>query len=241
MEAAANNSTKNTAHTDNATEVNKNTRGIWLTVFMIGLFITMVMVLFLQRFFTPNYITPEMLSNDSVRVLNQPRALALGELVSDSKAPVTTEFFQGQWTLAFFGFTHCPDICPMTLHEMNLAVKGLPDQLANETSVALISVDPARDTPEILRTYVQQFNDRFVGVTGDFIALKTFANSATVPFVKVPNTGPHAHHMPNAYTIDHGSQVVLINPNGDYHAYFKAPVNAQAIIDNLPAIASAFR
>ncbi len=222
----------------------RNDRGILITVAMIVLFIAMVLLLFANRFFAPARLTPEQLSSDTLRVLNQPRPLALATnadaLINHEGSAVSLAFFKDKWSLVFFGFTHCPDICPTTLNELNLAIKQMPVQLADKVQVTLVSVDPARDSSEVIKHYVTQFNDDFTGITGDFVALKTFANSVSVPFFKVPNTGPHAEHMGEAaYQVDHGSQVVLINPEGNYHAFFKAPIKAEAIAQQLPAVVTA--
>lgn len=219
----------------------KNTRGVWLTVGLLVLFIAMVLALFLNRFFFAKSLTPEDLSNDTVRVLNQPRPLELGQLISQKNTPVTIDFFTGHWSLLFFGFTHCPDVCPTTLNELNLAIKQLPPNLARQVKATLVSVDPARDTPEVLANYVGLFNESFSGITGEFVDLKILANSVSVPFFKVANTNEHAAHMGEAdYVIDHGAQIVLVNPDGQYHGFFKAPANATAIAKQLPMIIAAY-
>ena len=176
-----------------------------------------------------------------MRVLPEPRPIVLGELISHANQPVTSQFFAGKWSLVFFGFSHCPDICPTTLYELNRSLKQLPLNLSEQVQVTLVSVDPERDTASVLADYVSNFNRDFTAMTGEFDALKALATSVYVPFVKVANTGPHAEHMGGAgYQIDHGAQVVLINPDGNYHAFFKAPVKGDVVADQLPAIVAAF-
>lgn len=225
----------------------KNTRGIWLTVFGIALFTTMVMLLFTNRFLAPSRVTPAQLTSDTLVVLNTPRPIALGNLVDHNGTAVDASYFEGHWNLIFFGFTHCPDICPTTLFELNKAIKQLPPIQADKIKVALISVDPARDTSDILRPYVQSFNAGFDGITGEFVSLKQLANSVSVPFFKVPLDNAHAGHSEHAehmgqasYTVDHGSQVVVVDPNGEFHAFFKAPVKGYEIAKQLPNVMTAF-
>lgn len=225
----------------------RNTRGIWLTVFGLVLFITLVLLLFANRFFAPSRATPEQLSSESLTVLNHPRPLALGNLVNQDGEAVTPAYFEGRWNLIFFGFTHCPDICPTTLFELNKAIIQLPPMQAEKIQVTLVSVDPARDNSDVIKQYVRGFNQRFDGITGEFLSLKQLANSASVPFFKVPlhdhhgGHNEHAEHMGNAsYTVDHGSQVVVVNPRGEYHAFFKAPVKGVAVAKQLPAVMTAF-
>jgi len=236
------NSTVETTH-----PVERNTRGIWLTVFGIVLFIFLVLLLFANRFFAPTQVTPQQLSSETLRVLDAPRPLVLGDLQNHLGTPVDVSYFQGQWNLVFFGFTHCPDICPTTLFELNKAIKELPPQQAQHVKVTLVSVDPARDTPEIMAQYVKQFNDGFNGITGEFMALKQLANSVSVPFFKVALDDPHAGHSEHAqhmgsanYQVDHGSQVVVVNPQGEYIAFFKAPVKGDDIAKQLPAVMLAY-
>jgi protein SCO1/2 len=89
---------------------------------------------------------------------------------------------------------------------------------AADTQVVLVSVDPARDTVEQLAVYVPYFNPEFVGVTGEFLDLHRFATALNTPFRKVPGQDEN-------YVVDHSANVVLINPRGDYHGFFKAPLD----------------
>ncbi len=229
---------------DTAAVVQKNTRGIWFTVFGAVLFITLVLLLFANKFFAPSRATPEQLTSESLKVLQTPRPLALGELIDQDGTAITENYFTGRWNLIFFGFTHCPDICPTTLFELNKAIKQLPPIQAKKIQITLVSVDPARDTSAKLQQYVRGFNNSFDGITGEFLALKQLANSVSVPFFKVPvdhNHGAHAEHMGMAnYQVDHGSQVVVVNPNGEYHAFFKAPVKGVDVARQMPRVIAAF-
>ena len=222
----------------------KNTRGIWLTVFAALLFIALVLLLFANKFFAPSRLTPEQLTTDTLKVLQVPRPLAVGELQDQNANAIDASYFAGRWNLIFFGFTHCPDICPTTLFELNKAIKQLPPMQAEKIQITLVSVDPARDTSEQMQQYVRGFNPTFDGITGEFVALKQLANSVSVPFFKVPvdhSHGEHAGHMGMAnYQVDHGSQVVVVNPNGEYHAFFKAPVKGVDVARQMPRLMTAY-
>jgi protein SCO1/2 len=130
----------------------------------------------------------------------------------------TPESLEGGWTLIFFGFTNCPDICPTTMAFLDQFVGSLEGTEAEDTSVVMVSVDPARDTVEALSTYVPYFNPEFTGVTGEFLDLLRFATALNTPFRKVPGQGED-------YQVDHSANVVLINPRGHYHGFFKAPLD----------------
>lgn len=206
---------------DNAHPNEKNPeqqRGILITVTVLVLFMFAVLAGFLHKLSQPRVITDSELRINGAVKLERPRILDDFELLADSGEAFRTGDLGGRWTLVFFGFTHCPDICPTTLSTLNSFYQTLDEDTRTDTDVLLVSVDPKRDKPQLLREYVDYFNPEFRGVTGEFLNLKRFANQLNVPFNKVPLEN-------GAYTVDHGSQVVLINPRGDYHAFFKAPLD----------------
>jgi protein SCO1/2 len=151
--------------------------------------------------------------------MDPPRDIGEFSLVDHRGEAFTEEDLQGQWTLVFFGFTHCPDICPTTMAFLDRFMDELEGTEAEEeTEVVMISVDPARDTVEQLASYVPYFNEDFTGVTGEFLDLFRVATNLNTPFRKVPGQGED-------YVVDHSANVVLINPRGDYHGFFKAPLD----------------
>ncbi|MBB3063599.1 SCO family protein [Microbulbifer rhizosphaerae] len=193
-------------------------RGILLTVAVLVLFMLAVLAGFLHKLNQPRVISDSELRANGAVKLERPRILDNFELLADSGEPFQTDDLGGRWTLVFFGFTHCPDICPTTLATLNSFYQTLDEETRADTDILLVSVDPKRDTPEQLRDYVRYFNPEFQGVTGEFLNLKRFANQLNVPFNRVPLED-------GQYTIDHGSQVVLINPRGHYHGFFSAPLD----------------
>jgi len=156
-------------------------------------------------------------------VLPAPRALPPLELTDQDGQPLRPAFFAGHWTLVFFGFTQCPDICPTTLATLSQAVAQLRDlPAAAQPQVLLISVDPERDTADILAAYVRFFHPAFTGARGSLDATDAAASAFGVPYAKVslPEGG---------YTLDHGSGIFLIGPSGGTVAYFSAPHDAATI------------
>ena len=117
--------------------------------------------------------------------------------------------------MVFFGFTSCPDICPATLATLSQWYKKLDPEVRAQTQVAMLTVDPARDTPAKLAGYMNHFDQDFIGVTGEFLPIKTLTDQLNVAFNRVV-TG-------DDYTVDHSSHLVLINPYGHYHGIFKPP------------------
>lgn len=193
-------------------------RGILITVVVLILFMCAVLAGFMHKLSQPRVITDSELRLNGAIKLERPRIIDDFELLADNGEAFHTGDLVGRWTLVFFGFTHCPDVCPTTMSTLNSFYQTLDEETRSNTDILLVSVDPKRDRPELLGEYVRYFNPEFRGVTGEFLDLKRFANQLNVPFNKVPLEN-------DDYTVDHGSQVVLINPRGHYHAFFKAPLD----------------
>ena len=194
-------------------------RGIALTVLGLVIFIAIVVGGFVHKVSQPRVLTQPELTNNGAWVFDKPRRLEPFSLVDHHGQAFTGESLQGQWTLVFFGFTYCPDICPTTMAQLSQFVQklgGLPE--AEDTRVVMVSVDPGRDTVEKLAQYVPYFNPEFIGVTGEFLDIHRFATNLNTPFRKVPGQGED-------YQVDHSANVALINPRGDYHGFFKAPLD----------------
>jgi protein SCO1 len=144
-------------------------------------------------------------------------------LVNASGQPVTEAAFQGAPSAVFFGFTHCPEVCPTTLFEM----KGWMDRLGDggkNVRAFFVSIDPERDTPEILKTYIGNVTDRVTGITGDPAAIAAMAKAWGVYAKKVPTSD-------GSYTMDHTALVFLLNSKGQFHstiAYGEDPDTAFA-------------
>ncbi|MEP5765489.1 MAG: SCO family protein [Halieaceae bacterium] len=195
------------------------TRNIQLTVLGLLLLIGIVVAGFVNKISQPRVMTPSELRLNGAFMFDTPRALPEFSLVDHQGQPFTVEQLRGHWTLVFFGFTHCPDICPTTMAFLGgfmEALQGLPE--ADDTRVVMVTVDPARDDAERLAQYVPYFNPEFTGVTGDFFDIHRFATALNTPFRKVPGQGED-------YQVDHSANLVLINPRGDYHGFFTAPLD----------------
>src|SRR5690606_23657827 len=154
-------------------------------------------------------LSPRIMSVAELRVngaivFDKPRIINEFQLIDHNAEAFTLQNLKAKWTLVYFGFTHCPDICPTTLAKLSQVVKQLDDDIANETQVLMISVDPARDTPEKLQEYVPYFHPDFIGVTGEFVQIMSVAQNVNVAFNKVM--------LDDDYTVDHTGNIVLINP-----------------------------
>lgn len=196
----------------------KTRRGVWITVAVIVLFITVVVTSFVHRVSQPRIMGATEMRANGLFLFETPRDPGEFALVDHRGEAFTPARLEGHWTLIFFGFTHCPDVCPTTLSFLADLQRQLETTEAADTQVVMVSVDPARDTVARLSGYVPYFHPDFVGVTGEFIDILNFARTFNAPFRKV--TEPDG-----SYQVDHSANVVLVNPRGDYHGFFKAPLD----------------
>jgi len=193
-------------------------RNIKLTIAGLLLFITVIVAGFVYRVSLPRIMTASEMSANGLYLLETPRNIGEFDLIDHHGNPFNPARLEGQWTLVFFGFTHCPDICPTTMTFLNTFLESLEGTEAEDPQVVMVSVDPARDTVQQLADYMPYFNPDFTGVTGEFLDIHRFATKLNTPFRKVMDED-------GSYQVDHSSNIVLINPRGDYHGFFRAPLD----------------
>lgn len=168
-------------------------------------------------------------------VFPKPNALPDFSLLDQAGAPVTAATFRGHWNLVFFGFTHCPDICPATMQILAAARKSLAEAGQEPLPrIVLVSVDPARDTPERMGQYVDYFGDGNLGVTGDLNELLKLTSALGIYFEKQPGDDDN-------YVVDHSAAVLVVNPDGEFHALFSGPHVVENYVNDLPAIMGSFK
>ena len=201
----------------NQVQLNKR---IWLTVTCIVIFICLVLALFLNKMLSPRIMSIDELRINGAVVFDKPRIIKEFELVDHKGKPFNLSRLKGHWTLVYFGFSHCPDICPTTLADLNRMLGHLNEEVAEKTEVVMVTVDPARDTVDILSQYVPFFNEAFTGVTGEFLPIRSLASNLNVAFNKVALSGKD---IQTDYTVDHTGNLILINPKGHYHGFFRPP------------------
>ena len=157
-------------------------------------------------------------------VYSVPRALPDFSLIDHGGEQFGPEQLAGSWHLLFFGFTHCPDICPTTLHTLATAtqrLEDLPERL--QPGVIMVSVDPMRDTADALAAYVPYFNPDFVGVTGEMNQIQTLTRDMGVAYAYTPVDGS------DGYGVEHTASVFMLNPDGNLVAVFGTPHSAAGI------------
>ena len=149
------------------------------------------------------------------------------DLTDHTGKPRHLEDFRGKAVVVFFGFTHCPDVCPTTLAEMSQVVKSLgPD--GDRVQVLLVTVDPERDTREALAKYVTAFDPRFLGMYGDLEATRRVAKDFKVYFEK-RKTG-------DSYSVDHSAQSYVIDPQGRLRLFVRHDRISSDLPDDLKTL-----
>jgi len=123
---------------------------------------------------------------------------------------ITEESFDGPLTAIFFGFTHCPDICPMTLNKIDIVLDKIKENKKKDLKVFFISVDPERDTPEVIKNYLSSFENNFIGITGEPEKIFLLSQSWGIISQKI-------FFENGEYNVDHSSPVIILK-NGKYVA-----------------------
>lgn len=160
-------------------------------------------------------------------VYPQPKAIAPFELTGHNGASMGPDDLKGRWSFVFFGYTHCPDVCPTTLSNLSRTQQLLEAaDLDSDNQYVFVSVDPKRDTPERLADYVVHFSKRIIGVTGSEGTLQEFTHEVGVLYDFPEGTEG------DRYAVSHSSTLALFDPHGRLHAVFTAPHRPEAIADD---------
>ncbi len=138
---------------------------------------------------------------------------------------ITESSFEGPLTAIFFGFTNCPDVCPMTLNNLDLAIKNLDQEKKNKFKVFFVSIDPERDSPEIIKDYLNSFENKIYGITGDpkkvFLMSKSWGVLSEKIFTEDGN-----------YLINHSSSIILLK-DGKYLSRISHHAKYEDIFKNI--------
>ncbi len=159
-------------------------------------------------------------------------------LIDHNNNKFTPDSIKGTWTFWFFGFTHCPDICPITLGTLSATVKRLKTKhnISDDIKIIFVSVDPERDQTSKLKTYVNAFSEYALGVTAAEPQLAPFLKNMGIIATKQAVTDKQS-----GYLVDHSSSVYLIAPDTGISALFGAPHNAEHIATDFLTIHKSYR
>lgn len=178
-----------------------------------------------------------------VTIYPEARTLSEFRLIDQQGELFTKVDLQGSWNLVFFGFTYCPDICPLTMAELGQFYAGLDFNQDVKPRVLLVTVDPGRDNPESMAAYLANYNEEFIGLSGDPEQIAQLAAQLYVGYGDAVKSEvvaiTHEHGGPPSevnltqsdYLIEHSAHIAVINPQGDYYAVMRAPHRDQDLVN----------
>ena len=175
--------------------------------------------LYVNKMTTKVHLSSEQLKDMGLYLIEPPRNLGLFNLMDSGGKEFLPKDFEGKWNMLFFGFTFCPDICPITMSMLSRIEKGLDIENQEKIRIFLVTVDPDRDSPDQLKVYLENFSENFIGLTGGLDQIYNFATRVNAPFNPIKN------NKESNYTVDHTGSIILINPEGNYAGFFRAPHN----------------
>lgn len=177
-------------------------------------------------------------SRDGQSMVDPNSAVTIGgpfTMTDGNNQTVTDKNFLGKYMLLFFGFTSCPDVCPTEMQNIANALDILGAAGANIAPV-LVTVDPERDTPEVMGNYTKRFSDRITGLTGTKEQIAAIAKAYKVYYGRVEAKDVPADHQSGAYAMDHSSFLYLMGPDGQFLQVFRSDLDAEALAKSLRAI-----
>lgn len=206
------------------------------TVIVLVAVMALLVGLSVNRILSPSVMSREQMSDNGLFVYEVPRRLEEFTLVDHEGEPFTPEDLQAGWTLIFFGYTFCPDICPVTLASLSRFTGSLEEETdyADDTRVVMVTVDPERDTQERLADYVGYFDEDYRGVTGEYIQIFNFARQLNVAFNYVPQ------EEEGDYLVSHSGAIAVINPEGHFHGFFKHPPQPETMMQTYASMRESY-
>ncbi|WP_137973857.1 SCO family protein [Pseudomonas sp. F(2018)] len=162
-------------------------------------------------------------------LLPQSRSLPSLALTDQNGQALQVDQLKDKWSLLFFGYTFCPDICPATLAQLRQLQGMLPAEAKDKLRVVLVTVDPHRDTPEQLKKYLGFFDPAFLGLTGSQEDLQKLAAAVSIPYIPADTSKEN-------YTVDHSGNLVIIGPDGTQRGFIRAPVHNDKLAEQLPSL-----
>ncbi|EIK97574.1 SCO1/SenC family protein [Pseudomonas sp. M47T1] len=200
------------------------------TVFILAAIVAIIIGLTVHRVLQDNREGANTSFIDAgIILLPEHRTVPSVTMTDQDGKPVALDDLKGKWSLLFFGYTFCPDICPTTLAQLRQVKSELPAAAAARLQVILVSVDPSRDTPQQLKQYLGYFDKDFRGFTGDGSGLQKLANGLSIPYIAADTSKPN-------YTVEHSGNLALLGPDGTQRGFIRSPLNGPKLVAQLPAL-----
>jgi protein SCO1/2 len=201
-----------------------------ITVFVLVAIVALVLGLTVNKVLNSRgQGDPTALLDAGIVLLPQSRTLPELRLTNQDGDEVAVDQLRDRWSLLFFGYTFCPDICPATLAQLRHLRGQLPEETRANLRIVLVSVDPNRDTPQQLKKYLGYFDADFIGLTGEEETLQKFANAVSIPYIP-------ADTSQDDYTVDHSGNLVILGPDGTQRGFIRAPLNNEKLAAQLPRL-----
>lgn len=200
------------------------------TVFILAAIVALVLGLTVYRVLSgPDQGDQTALVDAGIILLPQSRDVPDLSLTDQDARPLSLSQLKGKWTVLFFGYTFCPDICPTTLAQLRQIKSELPSEAVDKLRIVLVSVDPDRDTPQQLKQYLGYFDKQFIGLRAPVDTLQKLANAVSIPYIPADTSKP-------GYTVDHSGNLALLGPDGTQRGFIRAPLNSQKLVAQLPRL-----
>jgi protein SCO1 len=202
-----------------------------IVIALLALSIPLVLGIYFANKSDPT-VSPELIN--ASYLLDQQVAIADFNLIDQNKQAFTAEQIKGEWTFWFFGFTHCPDICPFTMGTLSAVMQTLKQEHdIDNIRTVFVSVDPLRDTPERMKSYLETFGSEVIGVSSTDPELATFIKNMGI-VAKLPK----AVNANDNYDVMHSSSIYLIAPNNAIAALLRTPHSVDDIVYNFQQVHS---
>lgn len=213
----------------------------WPALIGIGL-IALLLGLWLGTPTPPKSLDPRALNQlqnqlQAGTLLPRPRPLIDAALQRGDGKPFTRENLRGQWSVLFFGYTRCPDVCPMELSMLGQTLRILEKQGAATPTGIFVSVDPQRDSAADAQTFAEFFHPSFIGLTGNEEAIQQWTRSLGVLFERDYYLGKDD---PDIYLINHSAGLIVIGPSGEQVALFSPPHSAEKVAADLRVLMQSY-
>ena len=189
-------------------------------IILIGLFIFIVLSLFINKLTTPRVLSTNELLINGLFLFENPKQISDFNFYSANGEVFNKTNLNDKWTLMYFGFTRCPDECPTTMYQISKLIKVLREKEfpLNNKQWVLVSIDPERDSPEDIDKYAKGFDEAFVGVVNERPMLLNLATQLSVNNIMPSSDKSDYSHLDN-----HMNNIILLDPNGDFVGIFRPP------------------
>ncbi len=203
------------------------------TVFILVAIVALILGLTVQKVLNQRHqLDPTVLLDAGIVILPQTRSVPDLTFTDQDGQPFQTASLKGKWSLLFFGYTFCPDVCPTTLAQLRELQTKLPPDVTKNLQVVFVSVDPHRDTAPRIKEYLGFFNAGFKGITGSEENVQKLANAMSIPYIPADTSKPN-------YTVDHSGNFVIIGPDNTQHGFIRAPLHNDKLAAQLPGVIGA--